>query len=202
MWSKQIGAEMVWDLKGTTWGGIVGCKIEAQYKGGIGADSMPSLIIAAGKRRSSLGVKFENLRRSQVRKWGAQWGMGMVAFRWLVGCNTNAHGMVKEWGNVACHRCQFFGLEFTYVFSVFCLHEGSCQRIIVLYTHVHSFLLISSYLIACQEHVDNSIFYILNFIIGRFTWALFLLPCKKRLAKYAHTYTRGYTHKRKKRKTK
>jgi len=38
--------------------------------------------------------------------------------------------------------------------------------------------------------------------MGRFTWALLLLPCKKRLAKYAHIYTRGYTHKRKKRKTK
>jgi len=49
---------MVQDSKATIWGGVAGCKIEAQGKGGVTADSMSS----AGKRRGSLGVGFENLR--------------------------------------------------------------------------------------------------------------------------------------------
>jgi len=47
---------------------VAGCKIEVQCKGGVRADSMSSLIVAAGKRCCSLGVGFENMRRSWVMK--------------------------------------------------------------------------------------------------------------------------------------
>jgi len=57
---------MLQDSKVTNSGGVAGCKIEAQYKGGVRANSMSSLIVAAGERRGSLGVGFENM----IRPWG------------------------------------------------------------------------------------------------------------------------------------
>jgi len=48
--------------KATNWGGVAGCKIEVQCKGGVGADSMSSLIIVAGERRGSLGAGLENIQ--------------------------------------------------------------------------------------------------------------------------------------------
>jgi len=47
---------------------FAGCKIKAQSKGGVGADSMSSLTIEAQKRRGSHGMGFENIRRSQTMK--------------------------------------------------------------------------------------------------------------------------------------
>ena len=48
--------------------GAAGCKIEAQCKGGVRADGVASLIVAAEERRGSLGVGFENMMRSWVMK--------------------------------------------------------------------------------------------------------------------------------------
>ena len=42
--------------------------MEAQCKGGVRADSMSSLIVAAGERCGLLGVGFENMMRSWVMK--------------------------------------------------------------------------------------------------------------------------------------
>jgi len=82
---RQIGAEMVQDSKATTLGGVAGCKMKAQCKGGVIAGSrISSLMVAAGERRGSLGVGFENMMRSWVMKYGAQ-GLGVVASRWLWG---------------------------------------------------------------------------------------------------------------------
>jgi len=64
-------------------------------KGEVGADTIPSLAIAAGQRRGSLGVGFENMRRSCVMKRDAQQGLGVVAFRWLVGGKAKAQRRVK-----------------------------------------------------------------------------------------------------------
>ena len=47
---------------------VAGCKIEAQCKGRVGADSMSSLIVVAKERHGSLGVRFENMRRFWVMK--------------------------------------------------------------------------------------------------------------------------------------
>ena len=38
--------------------------MEAQCKGGVRADGVASLIVAAGERRSLLGVGFDNMMRS------------------------------------------------------------------------------------------------------------------------------------------
>jgi len=54
---------MVQDSIETTSGEVAGCKIEAQCKGGVRADSMSSLVVAAGERRGSLGVEFEKQGR-------------------------------------------------------------------------------------------------------------------------------------------
>ena len=43
-------------------------QIEAQCKDRVRADGVTSLIVAAGERRSSLGVGFENMMRSWVMK--------------------------------------------------------------------------------------------------------------------------------------
>jgi len=40
--------------------------MEAQCKGGVRADDVASLIVAAGERRGSLGMGFENVMRSWV----------------------------------------------------------------------------------------------------------------------------------------
>jgi len=72
---------MVQDSKATTGGGVAGCKIEAQSKGGVRADSMSSLIVAAEERRGSLRVGFQNMRHSWVIKMRGQQGLGVVAFR-------------------------------------------------------------------------------------------------------------------------
>jgi len=42
--------------------------MEVQCKDGVRDDSMASLIVAAGERRGSLGVGFENMMRSWVIK--------------------------------------------------------------------------------------------------------------------------------------
>ena len=42
--------------------------MEAQCKGRVRADGVASLIVAAGERRDSLGVGFENMMRSWVMK--------------------------------------------------------------------------------------------------------------------------------------
>jgi len=48
---------MVSDSKATTSGGVAGCKIEVQCKGGVRADSVSSLIVAARERCGLLGVE-------------------------------------------------------------------------------------------------------------------------------------------------
>ena len=53
---------------------------------------MTSLIVAAGERRGSLGVRFENMMRSWVMQSGAQQGLGVVASRWLGGGKAKAQG--------------------------------------------------------------------------------------------------------------
>jgi len=49
-----------------------GCRLQdkgaVQGRSGPGADSMPSLAIAAGERRSLLGVEFENMGCSRVMR--------------------------------------------------------------------------------------------------------------------------------------
>ena len=42
---------------------VAGCKLEVQYKGGVGADSMSSLTITAGERCGSLGVGSDKTKR-------------------------------------------------------------------------------------------------------------------------------------------
>jgi len=59
---------MVQDSQATTCRGVAGCKIQAQCKGGVKADSVPSLIVAAGDRCSLLRVGFKNMMRSWVMK--------------------------------------------------------------------------------------------------------------------------------------
>jgi len=54
--------------KARTLGGFAGCKIEAQCRGGVRADNMSLLIVAAGERRGLLEVEFENMMRSWVMK--------------------------------------------------------------------------------------------------------------------------------------
>ena len=83
---------MVQDSKTTTFGGVEGCRIEAQCKGRVRANSVSSLIVAAGERCGVLGVGFENMMRSWVMKQGAQQGLGVVASRWLGGGKAKAQG--------------------------------------------------------------------------------------------------------------
>jgi len=64
--------------------------METQCKDGVSADGVASLIVAAGERRGSLGVGFENMMRSWVMKLGAQQGLGVVASRWLGGGKAKA----------------------------------------------------------------------------------------------------------------
>ena len=45
-----------------------GCKMRAQCKGGVRADGVSSLIVAAGERHGVLGVGFENMMHSWVMK--------------------------------------------------------------------------------------------------------------------------------------
>jgi len=66
--------------------------MEAQCKGGVRDDGVASLIVAAGEKRRSLGVEFENIMRSWVMKCGAQQGLGVVACRWLGGGKAKAQG--------------------------------------------------------------------------------------------------------------
>jgi len=71
---------------------VVDCKIEAQCKGGVRADGVASLIVAAGERHCSLVVGFENMMHSWVMKRGAQQGLGVVASQWLGGGTAKAQG--------------------------------------------------------------------------------------------------------------
>ena len=58
------------------------------------ADSVSSLIVAAGERCGLLGLGFGNMKRSWLSVLGAQQGLGMaaVASRWLGGGKAKAQG--------------------------------------------------------------------------------------------------------------
>jgi len=56
------------------------------------ANSMSSLIVAAGERCGSLGVGFDNMRRCWVMKREAQQGLGVAASRWLEDGKAKAQG--------------------------------------------------------------------------------------------------------------
>ena len=75
-----------------TLGGVAACKIEAQFKGGVRADSMSSLIVTVGERRGLFGVGFENMMRSWVMKRGTEQGLGVVASGWLGDEEAKAQG--------------------------------------------------------------------------------------------------------------
>jgi len=77
---RQMGAEIVQDSKTTTWRGVANYKIQTKCKGGVGANSISSLTIAAEERRDSLGLGFKIIGRSWVMNWGAQQGLGLVPF--------------------------------------------------------------------------------------------------------------------------
>jgi len=66
--------------------------MEAQYKDGVRADGVSSIIVAAGERHGLLGVRFENMMRSWVMKWGVHQGLGVVASQWLGGGKAKAQG--------------------------------------------------------------------------------------------------------------
>jgi len=60
--------------------------------------------------------------------------------------------------------------------SAFCLDEGGCERITVLYAHIHEFLFISFYSCSCQRRIEYSTFNIFDSIIGRHAGALLSSP--------------------------
>jgi len=54
----------------------------------VRADSVLSIIVAAGERRGLLAVGFKNIMRS----WEVQQGLGVVASQWLGGRKAEAQG--------------------------------------------------------------------------------------------------------------
>jgi len=58
----------------------------------VRADSVSSLIVAAGEKHGLLEMGFENIMRSWVMERGAQQGLGVVASRWLGGGKAKAQG--------------------------------------------------------------------------------------------------------------
>ena len=162
-WDRQIGAEMVQDSKATTRGRVASCKIETQYQGWVKADSMPHNCGGREVWPARCKIWQHEVFKAWVTKWGAQLRLGVVAFQWLVGGKAKAQGRWKGWGAVACHhRHSFFGVH--WCISAFCLDEGSCQRISVLYTHINEF---SNFYFLCiyLSKMD----WISNFIIRRHT---------------------------------
>ena len=101
--------------------------METQCKDGVSADGVASLIVAAGERRGSLGVGFENMMRSWVMKLGAQQGLGVVASRWLGGGKAKAQGRTVGLGAIACHhRHVSFRMCLCQCISAFCLDKEGC----------------------------------------------------------------------------
>jgi len=166
---------MVQDLKAKTWRGVEGCKIEAQWKGGVKASSMLSLFVAAGESCDSLGVRFENMRPSWVGPAGTERGGVSMAG----GGKAKAQGRSMVWGAIAGHPCHVFFLESTCVFRL----SVSIRKVaseypfcVLIYMnsyifHIHLILFIflsNTYLRFCL--------YKLDVIIGRHTWMLLLSP--------------------------
>jgi len=83
--------------------------MEAQWKGGVRADGVSSLIVAAGERRGLLGVGFENMMRSWVMKWGAQQGLGVVYF-----------GFLSRWERLLANIHSVY--SYTWILIYFTLH--------------------------------------------------------------------------------
>ena len=169
----------------------------AQCKGEVRADGVASLIVAAGERRGSLVVGFENMMRSWVMKWGAQQGLGVVASRWLGGgkANLKVQGRGIGWGAIACHNYELFTICLN--MSAFCLDEKGCWRTSVLCTHIHEFLYIS--------HICFIWFLLLSYLIFDFVCLTLSSADTHGIAKYARTYIRDthiQAHKQTKRKKK
>jgi len=168
--------------------------MEAQCKGGVRADSVASFIVAAGERRGSLGLGFENMMRCWVMKGGAQQGLSVVASRWLGGGKAKSQWRGMGWGAIACHHHHVL-FRICSSISAFCLDEKGCWRTSVLCTHTHEFLYISHlFHFICFIVISNIWFCLLDVIIGRRTW-----NCQIRThihTGYTHTHT--HTHKEKK----
>jgi len=138
---------------------------------------MSSLTIEAGKRRSSLEVRFENIRRSQNVNWEALQGLpgcGGVSMARRQGQGTGKGEGVRgpRLPSPPCFPKIYLCI------STFCLDDEGCWRIFVLCTDIHEFLFISFYLFVCQKHVNVN-FNILNFIIVWHVWALLYHLTKK-----------------------
>jgi len=160
--------------------------MEAQCKGGVRADGVSSLIVAAGERRGLLGMGFENMMRSWVMKWGAQQGLDVVASQWLGGGKAKAQGRGMGWGAIACHHHHVL-FRICLCILAFCLDEKGCWRTSVPCTHIHEFLYISHLFYLIYVIVISNIWLcMLDVIIGRHPW-----NCQTR----THIHT-GYTHTR------
>jgi len=115
----------------------------------------------------SLGVGFENMRRSWVMKWGAQQGLGVVASRWLGGGEAKAQGRGMRWGGIDCHHCHVFPQNLHMYFG-FLSRSGRLLanvRSVYSYTQIPiHFTLILFQLFSCQTHISFLIFYMLDVI--------------------------------------
>jgi len=169
--------------KATTWGGAAGWKMEVQWKSGVRADSVSSLIVAAGERCGLLGVGFENMMRSWVMKWGAQQGLGVVTSQWLGGGKVKAQGKGMGWGGIACHLHHVL-IKICLCIAAFRLDEKGCWRTSVLCTHIHEFLY-TSHLFRLSILLSHQIF--------DFVCLTLSLADTHGIAKYARTYIRRYT---------
>jgi len=160
-------------------GGVAGTKIEAQCKGRVRGDSMSSLIVTAEERRDSLGVGFENMRRSWVMKWGAQQGLGVVASWWLGDGKAKAQGRGMGWGAIACHHRHVFFKGFTYVFRLsFSIRKVASEHPFCVLIYMNSYIFHIYFILFIFLSNTYLIFncYMLDVIIGRHTWILWLLP--------------------------
>jgi len=175
---------MVQDSKATTCGGAAGCKMEAQCKGGVRADGVSSLIVAASERRGLLGVGLENMKRSWVIEWGAQQGLGVVASRWLGGGKVRVQGIGMGWGAIVCHLRHVL-FKICSCISAFRLDEKGCWRTSILCTHIHEYISHLFYL-----------FILLSYLIFDFICLTLSLADTHGIAKYARTCIQRCTHTR------
>ena len=157
---------------------------------------MSSPTITAGERRDSLGVGFQNMRRSRIRG-PARTGRGVVLM--AGGRQGQCAGKGESVRGRRLPSLPCFFSESTCVFRLSVLMKEVASKYpfyILIYMNSSSFHFGSILFIFLSK--TNSVF---GFIC-HFRWSthmvLIVILYEKRLSKYAHTYIRRYTHKKKK----
>jgi len=161
-----------------------GCKLQDRGAGQGQSESRQHVVAHdRGGREVRLargGIREQEAFLGHEMRGPAGTGRGGVSMvRWLGDGKAKAQGWRMGGGAIACHHHHIFFLEFTYVFRLsVSIRKVASEYLfcVLIYTNSYIFHIFSFYFFACQTHLIQWIFNMLDVIIGRHTKIILLSP--------------------------